>query len=165
MSVDNQYLPLIRGVVKLSSCLYDSDEVMTGKYNKFKLKAELSRWTDRIEALTEDMAREILGDESIDEQNVYDTLYEMPKDVSESKINNDMKFVVTMCGKLKSAMNDFNESSIAFDKQSIIYMHAYSNALLLAFKKQYAWCSGDLVDSAVQHYDSIGKALLVIKTE
>jgi len=127
-------------MVKLSSALNDADEVVDGKYFKFKFKKELNKWIEKTEKATSPFMNNFhrSSEEALQEaSNRFESFSDEMSAGSEERTS----LVVLYC-KCQSAMNDMQP--LSFDEGGMIVhiLIKYTDNMLKALKAQY----GDIFD-------------------
>lgn len=158
-----KYMPVVRGMIKMSSALNEADEVMHGKYYKFEFKRKFREWMEFFEIASEKFVTEFMMDNAEALQDAYTHFLEFTKDIN-VKDSERTDLILLYC-KLKSAHNDLSESDE--DGMMVYVVKSLTGKVLTAIEKQYAdiFNVRDVDNKSIQviidQYDELGKTMFV----
>jgi hypothetical protein len=159
------YMPIVRGIVKMSAALNEADSVMDGKYFKFGFKVKFKEWIEVFEASSHKMMKAFMEDNSDALQDAYTRFLEFTKDITiKDEARTDL--ILLYC-KLKSAFNDLDEVELHDGGLMTIVVKMKTFEVLKAIEKQYndifdiRDAEGKSIQVIIDQYDELGKAMFV----
>ena len=159
------YMPIVRGMLKMSSALNEADAVMDGKYFKFGFKLAFKEWVEVFEASSEKLMLAFMEDNSDAVQDAYTRFLEFTKDI---KVKDEERtdLILLYC-KLKSAFNDLDEVDLLDGGLMTLVVKKATFKVLRAIENQYRdiFNVRDVDNNSIQviidQYDELGKAMFV----
>lgn len=163
------YLPIVRSMIKMSAALNYHDELESTKYNKFKLKKSLKNWSETFSVLSSGMMKAFVEDGEAAFQDAYEQFVNFKSDV---KLKDDeVTCLVLFYCKLKSAVNDLEETDIHVGGMLKFALEKTTNDVLSNIEKQYAEIlkvkdsDGNGISAIISDYDELGKYMFTNVTE
>lgn len=168
MSTDKElaekYMPIVRGIVKMSSSLNEADDVMHGRYYKFDFKRKFRDWLEVFEATSKNFVTEFMVDNADALQDAYVQFLNFTKDINIKDA--DRTGLILLYCKLKSAHNDLSEAGTEGGMMIGIVKQLTAD-VLVSIEKQYAdiFSIRDVDNNSIQviidQYDELGKTMFV----
>ena len=161
------YMPIVRGMIKMSSALNEADEVMNSKYYKFNFKIQFRTWIEVFEESSKRLMEEFMAENGDALQDAYIRFLEFTKDI---KIKDEERtnLVLLYC-KLKSCLNDFEEVPIMDGGVVTLVIRIQTTKIIKAIEKQYKSILEVLdydknsIQTIIDEYDKLGKLMFVKK--
>lgn len=157
------YLPIVRAVLKMSSALNEYDELENTKYHRFRLKGSLKKWSDTFTALSEDMVEAFVSESEGAYLDAYEQFNHFKDDLSIK--NKDVTCLIILYCKLKSSINDLNNAPLGVGGILGLALHKTAYKVVEDIEKQYSQIlritdsEGQTIEVITNDYDELGEAM------
>ena len=161
------FMPIVRGMIKMSSALNEADSVMDGKYYKFEFKRRFREWMEIFELSSKKLVSAFMKENDTALQDAYTQFLEFTKDI---KVKDEERtdLILLYC-KLKSAYNDLDEVALLDGGMMTAVIKLSTEKVLKAIEKQYGDIfnvrdvDGKSIQVIIDQYDELGKTMFVKK--
>jgi hypothetical protein len=163
----SNYMPIVRGMIKMSSALNEADAVMEGKYYKFKFKQRFREWMEIFEMSSKKLVSAFMEENDEALQEAYTRFLEFTKDVKVK--DSDRTDLILLYCKLKSAFNDLDEVEFQDGGMMTYVIREQTLKVLTAIENQYRDIfnvrdvDGNSIQLIIDQYDELGKKMFVEK--
>jgi len=162
MTVDDNTVKLVRALVKLSSALYDADEIMTSERFKRDLKKDLAKWSAWIEEYIQKPVNSLAN---ADDETLMDLIKMFDSyDKNIYIVDSYTTYINLFLAKVYSAYNDLIalESQYQGYTQDLIgKIHMIKNRGYLKSYTNYVDPDGNSFNSLVEYIDKAGNTIIV----
>jgi hypothetical protein len=159
------YLPIVRAMMKMSSALNDYDDLEQTKYHKFKLKRSLKEWASSFDILSSKMIKTFVDESEGAFHDAYEQFNHFKGDLKIK--NNEITCLIILYCKLKSSVNDLEEVPFHVGAYLKVLLEQSANRVLTDIEKQYAEIlkikdsDGQGIDAIIKDYDDLGKTMFI----